>query len=116
MNRMIKICVAAAAPLLVAAAPTAEDRADGRCLIVSYLLADNQDAEIKNAAVIISQYYLGRLDGRSPGLDIEALIEAETEALDDAQVQALLQSCGAAVEKRGKEIEAMGARLEKKGI
>jgi hypothetical protein len=117
MNKFAKIAVAAAAPLLLAAAPpTTQDRADIRCLIVSYQLASNADAEIKNAGIIVSQYYLGLLDGRSPGLDLEALIEAESKGIDEAQMKALLQRCGSQVEKRGKEIEAIGARLQKKGV
>lgn len=116
MNRMIAMVLAAAVPLPAAAAPSEADRSDVRCLVVSYHLAGNADKEVSNAGILVSQYYLGRLDGRSPGIDLEAAIEAESKGMDEARMKALLQSCGAAVEKRGKDIEAIGARLEKKGV
>lgn len=117
MKRIMTMLLAASLPMLAAAAPPgAEDRADVRCLVVAYHLAGNEDKEISQAGILISQYYLGRLDGRSPGLDLEAAIEAETKGMDDAQMKALLERCGAEVEKRGKDVEALGTRLEKKGI
>jgi hypothetical protein len=67
---------------------------DARCLIASSFLMDSDDADVKTAGLLAAQYYLGRLDGRSPGLDLEALLTREAERFTDNDRSALLASCG----------------------
>ena len=104
-------CLVAAAP-----APDPETRADLRCFIAISALTGSEDAATQQAGMIGSRYFLGRIDGRSPGLDLENAIAAEAADMDEAQQKALLESCGAQLAKRGSEVVAAGERLEARGL
>ena len=95
-----------------AVAAPADDAEDMRCLIVAAELADNQDSEIAEAGTLMTTYFLGRLDGRSPGANLEELLLREAAAMTDDDRQRLLIACSAQLELRGKQMEALGARLQ----
>src|SRR5689334_22708996 len=101
-------------PFLLSAAPVQDaTRSDVRCFIVVSSLADSNDDAAKTAGMMGTEYYLGRIDGRSPGLDLEAAVARELpiSATHNAN---LLRSCGALMQKRGSEVEAVGRRLQAK--
>lgn len=107
-----------AASLLLAGAappPDARTREDIRCLLATAMLADSKDPQVKQAGAAGALYYLGRLDGRSPGLDIEAAVEAEADSLTEATQGSLLKKCGATLEQRGAYLVQAGKALEKRG-
>ena len=115
---MKKLGAAAAALLFLAAAapaPDAETRADIRCFIAVSSLMESEDEAMRQAGSMASQYYLGRIDGRVPDLDLESAVAAELP-IDQAALQALMQSCGAELEKRGQEVVAVGKRLTARGL
>lgn len=95
---------------LAAAAP-ADDAEDARCLIVAAELADSDDDELEEAGTIMTMYFLGRLDGRSPGANLETLIVREAAAMSEDDKERLLIACSAQLELRGKQMEALGSRL-----
>lgn len=99
----------AAAPLDV------ETRKDVRCLIVVGQLSKSEDPELRDAGRVASQYFLGRIDGRAPALDLEAAIAAEGAAAVADQKDLFLY-CGELMKKRGAEVEAIGNRLVARGI
>jgi len=103
--------------LLIGAAPPhdAATKGDLRCFIALTVLADNDDPEIKQAASAGTLYFLGRLDGRTPALDIEAAVAAETTVMTDAAIRSLLKSCGDTLTRRGDYLIATGKALEKRG-
>jgi hypothetical protein len=105
------------APWLVGAAGPADEatRQDIRCFIVVAQLSKSDDPAIRDAGRIGSQYFLGRIDGRAPTLDLESAVVAEAASAGTDQ-RALLASCGALMKKRGEEVEAIGARLTARGI
>ena len=111
---MTMITAALLAAQVPAIAPADQNSSDARCLIVTVMLAGGDNAELKAAGLIASQYYLGRLDGRSPGLDLKALLTREAERITQAEQGPLLVSCGAAMQKRGEALEAVGERMAKK--
>ncbi len=116
MIRLTMIGAALALPTAAWAAPAAEENAkDMRCLIVASELADSKDKETETAGLIASQYFLGRIDGRSPGIDLEPLLIQEAEKLTDAERPALLTACGKQIEDRGRYLEAVGKRIEARG-
>ena len=90
------------------AAP-ADDEADMRCFLVSADMADSKDAETKNAGSVMMFYFLGRLDGRNPNVDLKQLLVREAERMSDADKEKLLVSCSGKVEQRGKQLEALGS-------
>jgi len=90
---MRTFALAAISPFLIAAAPAVdpETTQDVRCLVAVISLAGSDDDNAKMAAAIGSQYFLGRIDGRSPDMDLETAIKLETSRLGAAQIRSLLQ-------------------------
>jgi hypothetical protein len=82
----------------------AANRKDIRCLAVSFALATSPDAKIKANGNAMIAYYLGRLDGRAPKLDVvkETRDEGRNLSLNDLQTYG--QSCGSVLGDRVKAI------------
>lgn len=112
---MLALILAAASALAQPADAKSETRKDVRCFIVLSAVAGG-DAEAADAAMIGAQYFLGRLDGRVPGLDLEAAIAIEAPLLSESDFPGLLQSCGKTMEQRGRQVIEIGKRLEARGI
>jgi hypothetical protein len=110
------VSVLLASTLLAGAVPPpdAQTKDDIRCLIAAASLAASDDPKIKQAGGAGALYYLGRLDGRSPGLDIEAAVAAEMDAVTGVPQGPLLKKCGATIEGRGAYLIAVGKALEKR--
>jgi hypothetical protein len=104
-------------PLLLGAAPPPDPETvkDVRCLVALIVLGNSQDPKIRESALIGAQYFLGRIDGRSPGLDLEAAMANEASMIR-AQQKSFLESCGAILTRRGGEVEEIGNRLKGRGI
>jgi hypothetical protein len=109
----------AAAPCLnpprrCGAAFGAQTKDDIHCLLAAASLAGSKDSKIKQAGGAGALYYLGRLDGRTPDLDIEAAVAAEAEAFARADQGQLLKKCGATLSQRGDHLIAVGKALEQR--
>ena len=112
IRRLLVAAALSAAPVPLPAAPPAKENArDMRCLIVSFDLASAKDKELETAGLLASQYFLGRLDGRSPGTDFEALLVREAERMTEAQKAELTASCLKQIEDRNKLLEAVGNKV-----
>jgi hypothetical protein len=115
---MIRSIVLSAAALAACAAAfsarAADDPAssDIRCLAVAATLASNADPKIQNAGVMASLYYLGKVDGRTPNLDLENRLKQELLQLQPQDLQADAVRCGAELARRGKAVSDIGARLK----
>ena len=107
----------AASILLIAAAPPSDSgrTEDVRCFIALSALSQTADGETKQAAAAGTLYFLGRLDGHSPGLDLEAAVTAEAPGMTEAVLGSLLKSCGEKIRSRGEYLLAVGGALQKKG-
>ena len=107
--------VLAVAPLVLAAAPPIdpETTKDIRCFVAMAAAAGDDDKTANLAGMIGGQYFLGRIDGRSPDLDLESAIAIEAPSLTDADLKALFQSCGQLMQERGQAVEAIGERMER---
>ena len=114
---MKSICWLLAASVLIGAAPPmdAETRKDVRCFLAVSSFANDPDSKIAMSAIMGAQYYLGRIDGRAPKLDLEAVLIAETLAFRPADMPALLLSCGQTMTERGKAVTQIGKRLQEIG-
>lgn len=93
-------------------APASAPASDLRCLAVASILASNSDPNLKNAGVMAALYYLGKLDGREPGLDLEARLKQEFTQLTPQEIQPEGMRCGAELAARGKAMTEIGARLQ----
>ena len=107
-----RLRVVGALPLIVAAAPQDEEtRKDVRCLLAMSAAAGHEDKTVAAAAQTASQYFLGRIDGRSPNFDLETALTQESASATGPDFTSLLQSCGDLMQKRGAEIVAIGERM-----
>lgn len=93
----------------VAAQPLTADQADVRCLMVMQVVArdpKNADQGAKGAL-----FYLGRLSARGSTARIEAIIRTEAPKMPAQQAQVELTRCGAELNAKGKELQAVNQRL-----
>ncbi|PAX07496.1 hypothetical protein [Sphingomonas lenta] len=105
------------APLLIQAAPAASadpvKNEDVRCLAVMAFATGNTKEQDRAGLVAGTMYFLGRIDARMPGLDYRAALrrlltdEASLKAFSTEAVR-----CGAILEKRGGELQALGQQLQ----
>jgi hypothetical protein len=113
---MKAIYLLAAAPLLIAASPEEELRKDVRCFVAVGMLGQQKDENVRSAAMLAAQYFLGRIDGRAPAADLEDLVAREAPTLTEAETGQLLRQCGALMEKRGKDVVGVGEKLKARGL
>ena len=113
--------LAMAAFTLAATSAMADDTTDDvRCLaLAAALTADpTVDANEKSAGQMLAVYYLGRLDGRTPSLDIKSKLIEQAKAMAamsaDA-VKAKAEACGDALGARGKTLADLGDVLKAAG-
>jgi hypothetical protein len=100
---------------LVAHAENAENTADIRCVIVGAQLASSSDPAQRSNAGLLLSYYIGRLDGRAPGLNLEALIADELGRLTPGDLQRETRRCSNTLTAKGKEIARIGESLTRLG-
>lgn len=93
---------------LQASAQDVETIADVRCLVVGFKLAENVDAALRSAGMMLSIYYIGRLDGRVPSLDIEDLLIKEVTTMTPTDYGSEAKRCGASLADKGQEITRIG--------
>jgi hypothetical protein len=99
------------APL--AAAPLdAASQSDVRCVAALALAANSAEGEQLTGLAFETFYYIGRLDGRVPGLDLEAALRQEAIRITDASQKQLLDSCTAQYLKRAQDIQSIGKSMQ----
>ena len=112
MSRFAFALTAALVPAAALGASVDEDNAkDMRCLILTSEMAESEDKDLETAGLIASQYYLGRIDGRSPGADLEKLLVQEAGRIADEERPQLTMACAKHMEERGKHLEAVGNKI-----
>jgi hypothetical protein len=102
-------------PSFAAEDPNSETIADIHCLAVGLRISQLPDASQKSAGMMATLYYIGRLDGRTPKLDLENLMVQEIPKLNDATFRAEAVRCGNGLTVRGQQITEMGEHLVKRG-
>jgi hypothetical protein len=93
----------------------AEDLAttdDVRCLVVSLAMAGVGGKNVQAAGMMATLYYLGRLDGRAPGLDLENRVIDEVVAMRPADVKATAMRCGETMKSRGEALATVGQHIQ----
>jgi hypothetical protein len=96
--------VALAALVPPAAAQTAGDRADTRCLLVLGVAA--RDPKNKEAASRGTFYFVGRLASHGLTTKLAPILTAEAKSItSQAQAQAELQRCGVELNARTAEVQ-----------
>jgi hypothetical protein len=98
-----------------ATAQDAETIADVRCIIVGMRFAGMVDPTQQSAGMMLSLYYIGRLDGRVPKLDIEELMIKEVSKMTTSDYGSEAKRCGASLTDKGQEITRIGKDIIERG-
>jgi hypothetical protein len=99
-----------------ARAQDAETIADVRCFIAGVLIvARTSDPTQRSAGMMLSLYYIGRLDGRVPKLDLEELVIKEVSTMTTFDFSSEAKRCGASLTDRGQEITQIGNDMVERG-
>lgn len=85
--------------------------ADVQCIVVAMKMDAASGSAQQVTATMITLYYLGRLDERVPGTDIEGLIVKEAAKMSPADLRSEAARCGRALTEKGLEIQRIGSRL-----
>ena len=117
MGLRIALLAATLLPLggMAAAAAAPLDNAshsDVRCVAALALAANTAEGEQLTGLAFQLFYYLGRLDGRVPGLDLEAALRQEAPRITPADQKQLLDSCTAQYLKRAQDVQAIGKSMQ----
>lgn len=89
-----------ASPLAAQTNVDAANRADAQCLAMFLTAFSDEntemDAEAKMGGTVLIGYYLGKLDARSPGFNLETLLVdvLTNDMATSAQIDAIADRCG----------------------
>jgi hypothetical protein len=111
-------CVLASALTLLSLQARAQDAeiiADVRCVIVGIRLAGMADPSQESAGTMLSLYYIGRLDGRAPKLDVEDLMIREISRMTTQDFASESKRCGASLTEKGRQITSIGKAMNERG-
>jgi hypothetical protein len=98
-----------------AQAPQSDTIDDVRCVVVGMWIAGSGNSTQQSAGMMDALYYIGRLDGREPKLDVEALLVKEFVKMTPADFSREATRCGSHLAEKGKEITKMGQDMTELG-
>ncbi|MEO5938273.1 MAG: hypothetical protein ABIQ43_04610 [Sphingomonas sp.] len=94
---------------------TAPDLADARCMAAYAILADSKDAKVQQGGIFGTIYFVGKLRGRTPGIDVEAILRVVGNEVKRAH-QDFLARCGVEMQTVGATLTAAGNALAADGF
>src|ERR1043166_3123749 len=98
--------------ILCSAAAKADEMTDNvRCFIVFSNMASGTDPGVKTAGTIGSMYWVGRIDGKDPTIDLQSLILAEMQKMTGVVLHTEAKRCGEILVVRGKALTAIGQNI-----
>ena len=117
---MIKNALAAAFVFLATGAASAQTispdeatLADVRCLVIGFSLAGaGPTPEARQAGNLISIYYVGRVHGRTPDLDMGDLLYQQSLQATPESLEADRVRCGTEFQQVGRDLVDLGARMQ----
>lgn len=110
---LILACVFAASGRAVAA--NEQTMADVQCIVVGARLSESADQRQRISGEMLLTYFLGRIDGRSPNADLEAMIGREAQKMTASGFAKAARRCGTEFSARGAEFVRIGKALEQLG-
>jgi hypothetical protein len=90
-----------------------ESVSDARCFIAAISLMQSPNNTVRAAAASSALYYLGRLDGREPQLDLENLILDQFNKLTPLQLDSVTRECAQTLSARGRVVVDIGKKLSR---
>jgi hypothetical protein len=84
---------------------------DIRCLAAGLRFAEMPDSHQKSTGMLMVLYYLGRLDGRNPDLDVEGLLSQQIPKMTAAEYAAEAARCSNNLSAKGQQISHLGEKM-----
>jgi hypothetical protein len=106
------LALAAAAP---ASAEAPETTTDLKCLAFAFNMSSDADQTKAAAGTMAVLYFLGRIDGREPALNLEKRLVQPDMELKPSEMAGLGLTCGGMLKVRGAELATMSERLKAAG-
>ena len=104
--------VTVAVPRAEAANP--QTIADVQCMVVGARLSESADRRQRMSGEMLLTYFLGRIDGRSPNADLEALMK-RVGKMSEPDFRRAATRCGTEFSARGAQIVQIGKSLSQLG-
>jgi hypothetical protein len=98
-----------------AEAQEAVNIADIRCVVVGMKLSEMVNSPDQSRGILLTLYYIGRLDGRVPQLDIENLLIEENSKMTSSDYASEAKRCGTGLAEKGQQITKVGKDLIERG-
>ena len=114
-TRLTALLAAIAIPLVQARSQSVETIPDVRCVVVGMRLTGMVNSPQHSAGMALVLYFMGRLDGRVPKLDIEDLMVKEISRMTAADYDSEAKRCGSSLSERGQQIAQIGSDLIERG-
>jgi hypothetical protein len=92
-------------------AQDSDNVADVRCVAVGMREAELPNSTQKSTGTLLVLYYVGRLDGRNPTLDLEKLLAEQIAKMTDADYAAESRRCSQTLSTKGAQISHLGEDL-----
>lgn len=114
--RYIGLCAAAAATLAAGSARAQDlNTNDLRCVVVFASMIPNPEyAQLKDSASAGLFYFLGRVEGRQPGMDLAAQLKRVREEFIITQYADEGRRCFAALKQKNEQLKAVGGDAPQK--
>ncbi len=85
---------------------------DVRCIYVGVQAVQSDDPAVQQSAIVVSMYFLGRLEVIAPHADLEELLFKESPMMSKPSVfQAQASRCGLMLKEKGKMMQQVGTHL-----
>lgn len=78
--------------------------ADLRCVVVGTRITSVGDAQHRAVGTVLTMYYVGKLAGRTPGLDLEKAIMRQLGKMKSVNYNAEARRCAAEISAKGRQL------------
>ncbi len=85
--------------------------ADAQCVVVGVRFSSMSDQSKRSSGQILMIYFLGRIEGRSPKVALEALVEHEANKMTASKFEESVRRCGTELTVQGEKISRIGKNL-----
>jgi hypothetical protein len=84
---------------------------DAQCLVIGARISASPDQQQRVSGQLLTVYFLGRIEGRSPSINLEKLIEQQAAVMTRYDERRALQRCGKEFASQGAELVRIGRIL-----
>jgi hypothetical protein len=96
----------------VAMAADNDVESDVRCLVVSMTAVGSADPETQKAGIMSGLFFMGRVEGQAPNLDLEGRLRVELPLVVGDKLKTEAVRCGALLSASGARMIAIGKSLK----